>query len=208
MRAAQVASEVQLVNIGAIGNSKAWAMLTARALQYDQVGGRGHATLTTSDVAGMLAGLERAPYLCGLFVEAGYWDCLVPLERHLWRAIVDLATDRRWNLPKGPGPCRPLGHLALFELVGPSTPCHICKGEGSTADEHTTTRTACERCNGRGKLPLTPFSRADLIGINPPDWSKRWEARYQDVFQIPLTWLDEANRHLRRQLRKAREVAA
>lgn len=204
---AYLAGEVPVVN-HAIGNSKAWMMLTARAIQYDQAGGREHSALTSAHVAGMLSGLATAPYLCGLLVEAGYWDCLLRLERELWHAIIELASKREWNLPNGPGPCRPLGHLALFELVGPSTPCPKCKGEGSKADEYTTTRVSCERCSGRGKLPLTPYSRADLIGIHSSNWSKVWASRYQDALLIPLGWLQEANSHLRRQLRKSAEVAA
>lgn len=199
---------MQAVKLGSIGNSKAWAMLTARALQYDQAGGRGHTSLSQADVAAMLGGLARAPYLCGLFVEAGYWDVLFQLEENLWRAVIDLSVERKWNLPKGPGPCRPLGHLALFELVGPSTPCYVCKGEGSVQEERTSTRQQCERCLGRGKLALTPFSRADLIGIDASNWSKTWEARYQDALQIPIGWLDTANRHLGRRLRKEASVAA
>lgn len=202
-----LAGEVPVVN-HSIGNSKAWTMLTARAIQYDQSGGRGHSTLTPSDVAGMLAGLDRAPYLCGLFVEAGYWDVLYELERQLWRAILDLACEQLWNLPKGPAQCRPLGHLALLELAGPSTPCRPCGESGLVTDRHTGTQKQCTQCLGRGKVPLVSATRADLIGVNRSNWDRVWEDRYKHVFGIPLNWLYEANRHLRTQLRKEEKEVA
>lgn len=186
----------------------AWVYLTARAIQYDGAGGKGHGGLTPADVAAALGGLAEGPFLTGMFVEAGAWSCLLPLEREIYLAVLKMSDDEEWNMPKGTRPLRRLGHLALYELVGPATGCPECDGEGSIEEQYTSTRAICDRCGGRGKLPLTSKTRAGLIDVGEGQWSRVWGGRYDAVFGHVRGWLDDANKHLRDRLRNVPVKAA
>lgn len=200
MCTATMEGAVQIVNYASVGTSRAWAMLTARALQYDGSRG-GHGGLRQSDIAAMLGGLDRRYFLAGLFLEAGDWTSLIPLERKLFHEVVDLAWIKGWDLrTDGLKHCRSLGHLALYEAAGPATICPKCDGEGATIPPGEVMPVQCKRCDGKRKLPLTPKSRAELISISDGNWYKVWCMRYEHVVTALDYWLAEANRHLKRQL--------
>lgn len=188
--------------------SKVWAMLTVRGQNYAPSAAAFRA-LRQSDFAFMLtgkcdkhcSGLTRPQFMAGMLIGAGDRACLAPLEDLLHRAILKLSSVEEWHLYKGPAICQLLGHLALYEMIGPGAPCRACDGNGFLTDADTTTRRFCEDCSGRGKLPLAQKTRAELIGVNEMNWSRTWSIRYEKAHGILLDWWTEANRHLTKRWR-------
>lgn len=184
--------------------SQAWSMLTTRAQQYERAPG-GHEGLTPAEVAGMLAGLEQRAFCAGMLCEAGEWSYLSRVGRSLYLYALELATQERWNLPRGPGQIADLVHLALLEATGPTVPCMVCGGSGCTAPEGNPARRSCDVCEGSGRVPRTQRSRAELIGISEAQWFAVWKNRYRGVYSELNNWTSDARTFLARQLRARRE---
>lgn len=185
----------------------AWALLTARALQYDRVPG-GFARLTQADAAALLAGLERRRFLTAMLADVGDSAVHHDLYVHVRDLAIDNAIRGDW---KGASPkvLHQIALLSIFELAGRGEPCRPCDGAGAVPiEDGSPTMVACECCRGTGKAPLTGGDRAALLRMPDSTWSRTWGQRYEVVFSELHHWLTDARRHMARKLRKeAREVA-
>lgn len=185
----------------------AWALLTARAIQYGKVPG-GHAAMSQADIAALLAGLARRPYLTAMLADVG--DTTVHHELYMLvrESVISVAIDERWKLAR-PKICEQLALLAIFELVGARDPCGVCEGSGSVPiEEGSPTLVPCEVCLGTGRAPLTGRDRASLLEIHESNWNRTWAPRYEGVFVQLHYWLADARRHMARKLRKEARSAA
>lgn len=174
--------------------SRAWAMLTARAQQYE-VGSRSFGTLTPADVAAMLAGLDERPFSAGMLCEAGDWMSLPRVASFLYYDTVDLAGELEWDLPRGPKPLKGLVYLALIEATGPSVVCAACE-DGKKATYTAGKLVSCRVCEGRGRLPVMQQTRFEMLGFDESSWRRRWRERYVRVDQILQGWIQDARDHL------------
>lgn len=198
-----------------MNGSKVWTMLTVRSQSYTPAS-TAYGALRQSDYAFLLtgrcdsscSGLSRPQFMAGMLIGAGDRACLAPLEDVLHREVIRLSAKEEWHLYRGPAICQRLGHLALYEMIGPGAPCRECDGHGYKVNPETTTRTFCEDCAGRGKLPLAQKTRAEIIEVNEMNWSRTWSARYEQVHGILLNWWSEANRHLSKRWRATLADAA
>lgn len=175
--------------------SRAWALLTARAQQYVRVPGS-FGSLKPADVAAMLTGLDDESYAAALLCKTGNWGRLEEVERNLYDATEKLARLEKWSLPGGLDQLQVLVHLALLEATGPSVVCTACVGTGRCEDAGGKER-GCELCEGRGRLPKTQRTRADLVGVSDRHWRRVWRDRYNQVDQVLQNWLNDADRHLK-----------
>lgn len=140
--------------------SHAWSLLTARCK-----GGipmpPGVAGLTSDEVAAMLSGLERGPYLMGLVHFAADVHSLPALERWLTIQIAWIHAELNWG-PAERGGCisRRLAATVLFEVL-----------QGA----------ACEECNGLGT------SLAPMRGVEVHVRPKIHRGRTPDVYTFEET---------------------
>lgn len=194
--------------------SKAWALLTARGVQFGgTIGGTPY--LTPADVARMLKGLDRGPFLAGMVKESGDVSCLGDLERHLWIETMRLAEGyddrgrpyrKPWPLSHGQSYCRRLAGLAVFEFVMPRPEvCSECHGRGWVKFEGQGIE--CRACRNTGGSKLHPRMRAELAGIPFTSWKDGWSARYEEVHATVQSWHSIALSHLRRALHASSEPA-
>lgn len=173
----------------------AWAMLTARAQQYE-VGSGSFGSLKPADVAAMLAGLDERPFAAGMLCGAGDWMSLPRVASFLYYDTVDLACELEWDLPRGVGQLKSLVYLALIEATGPSVVCAACN-DGRKLTVIAGKSVACKLCEGRGRLPVLEQPRHAIIGVDESNWRKRWRDRYIRVDQLLQGWVQIANAHLR-----------
>lgn len=185
----------------------AWALLTARALQYDKTPG-GFARMTQADAAALLRGLSRRPFLAAMLADCG--DSVVHHELYmaLRQYVMDRAVSDDWRLDR-PRLCEQIALLAILELVGARDPCPACEGRGAVPIEtNSPTMVRCDPCRGSGRAPLSGRDRAAMVQIHEVSWSRTWAARYEVVFGELHGWLMDARRHMARRLRaEARAVA-
>lgn len=186
--------------------TRAWALLTARAQSYEWMPGD-HDGLTQDKVAAALAGLFDPALSAGLLCCAGMWNQQYQVEANLFRATYLIARNDRWDLPRGPAPMEKLVVLAIFEMTGPSVVCNFCDGSGINPHPWKIgERRSCKFCEGRGQLPRLKQTRHHLIGIGEANWYKVWRSRYAHVYRKLNDWVIEADDHLRRRLnREARD---
>jgi len=178
--------------------SKAWAMLTARGAGMGGVHG-GIPSLTAADVARMLRGLDRGPFLAGMVRESGDISCLGPLERWLWVKTMWRSEQLGWPNAHGQAYCRRLAGLAVLEFVMPRPEvCPECHGRGWIT--HESQGIECRACANTGGQKIEPRMRAQLAGIPPTSWTEGWAARYEDVHATVQSWHSDAKTHLRRAL--------
>lgn len=202
--------------------SEAWSLLTIRSQDFRRVPG-GHGSMSMTDVAALLAGLEREPFLMGMAAECGDYRSLLDLERVLWVRTNGIATRENWEEPRrGEFTYRRMAGLALYEAIDDRT-CFECTGKGRTSfalEEHPGLIMAktfeplsaldgsieCAACRGSGRVALSGRKKADLAGINKDMWTRVWARRYESVFRLAHGWRDVASRYLAAKVRELDEV--
>lgn len=186
----------------------AWSMLTTRAQSYEWLPSA-HGGMSQAQVAGALHGLAADPYLAGLLCEAGHIEIWPRVFRRLYREADKFATREEWNLPRGPRQVKLVVLLALVEAIYPSVICPQCRGEGVSPNPwKVDDRRACNLCDGRGRVPKTERSRADIIEVDKSNWHRIWRPRYGAVWQVLQDWRQEAKDHVAARLRDAAQRRA
>lgn len=153
--------------------TKAWSMLTARGVRPGGAFG-GRPDLTPSEIARMLKGLERRPYLTGMVKECGDVTLLPALERALFFETMKLADpidqdgkpipELAWPLSHGQAYCRRMAGLAVLEFLIPKpVKCEDCNGRGWKRREGQ--GVACAECSAGPSDPRIPAGRR----YNPND---------------------------------------
>jgi hypothetical protein len=185
--------------------SKAWAMLTARGVAFGGSGG-GIPELTPAEIARMLQGLARGPFLAGMVKECGDARSLGELERWLWIEAMSIACRERWPLCHGQQYCRRLSGLAIFEFIVPKpNRCRECGGKGYVVFQGNGVE--CTSCSNTGGASLVAHARCDLAGIPLRQWeSGGWSARYEAVHMTIHSWHSDALSHITRAFGRMNET--
>lgn len=212
-------------------SEKILALLTARGVTIGGTFG-GSPDLTPSEVARMLQGLERGPYLSCVVRDCGDIGRLPDLERCLWLRTIAMADPvdshgrplpkLSWPLSHGQGYCRRLAGLAVFEFLCPrSRKCEACDGRGwvthqgqgvvcnecSTAPPDPRVTDETDQPGGTGFKSMSQEMRAEIAGIPLRSWKDGWSQRYEQVHTQIWEWHALAMSHLRTALNARRSAA-
>lgn len=186
--------------------SKAWAMLNARGAAFGGVGGGGIPSLTASDIARMLTGLERGPFLAGMVKECGDIRSVAELERWLWIEAMNIACRERWPFCRGQAYCRRMAGLAVYEFIVPvPSVCESCSGDGFIVVDGNGME--CTECRNRGGRKMSANLRSELAGIPYTSWRQGWGTRYEAVYLTVQGWHSAAMSHMRRAFENLPSVA-
>lgn len=133
------------------------------------------ATLTKSEIAGLLAGLDDqetalifAKYLGDLCSERRLWG-------YVYQRAAGLAVSFGWKVQRGRPVLANLSYLAVFDVVRPNR-CAKCHGTGFVNVR------ACGRCAGSGVKPLSGRHIAESIGVDESNYRRLWQPRYEVIY--------------------------
>lgn len=196
--------------------SEAWALLTIRSKAFSP-SSKGHGATTSSDIAALLAGLDREPFLMGMAADLGDLRALQDIELILWERARYIGDRENWDPPRGEFTVRRMAAVALYEAIN-DTRCYVCNGTSEMAISLTeypgmvlaaSFRTInAESCVVRcpaciaGKVRLSGRKKADLAGINKDVWTRIWAKRYEPIFQIANGWRHTAAQYLAARIRE------
>jgi hypothetical protein len=196
--------------------SEAWALLTIRSKNFEMQS-KGHGSTSSADVAALLAGLDREPFLMGLAAECADIGALQQVELVLWARANTISDREDWDAPRGYFTVRRMVGVALYEAMEDHR-CYGCNGTGSMAfqlRDHpgmmmaptfeaispTAGKVRCVCCQGSGVIRLSGRKRAELAGINKDTWTRLWGRRYESIFNIARDWRQSAKNHLASRVR-------
>lgn len=197
--------------------SEAWALLTIRSKHFPRQPA-GHGATTTYDVAALLAGLDRDPFMMGMAAECGDENALKQIELVLWVRAKTISDSENWDPPRGEFTVRRMVAVALFEAIDDRR-CVGCNGKGYvtfTIHEHPALmfaptfeqvsplagRVRCSVCQGSGQVRLSGRKKAALAGINKDVWTRTWQRRYEPIFSIARNWREAARQYLAARIRE------
>lgn len=196
--------------------SEAWSLLTIRSKAFS-LSSRGHGGTTTTDIAALLGGLDREPFLMGMASELGDLRALKDIELVLWERGRHLSERENWDPPRGQFTVRRMAGVALYEAIDDRR-CYVCNGSG---EMHISLKDApgmimaptyravnadacavrCPACVG-GQVRLSGRKKADLAGINKDMWTRTWARRYEPIFRIANGWRQTAAQYLAARIRE------
>lgn len=196
--------------------SEAWALLTIRSNNFARAPG-GHGGTTSADIAALLGGLDREPFLMGMAADLGDFDALRQIELVLWERARQMGERENWDPPQGEFTVRRMAAVALYEAIGDSR-CYVCNGSAEmTVDiddypgmilaptyrpiSETSGSVRCPACVA-GRVRLSGRKKADLAGINKDMWTRVWAKRYEPIFQIANGWRETARQYLAARIRE------
>lgn len=196
--------------------SEAWTLLTIRSKHFARMPG-GHGGTTASDIAALLAGLDREPFLMGMAADLGDFGALRQIELVLWERARHMGEHENWDPPLGEFTVRRMAAVALYEAINDPR-CYVCNGSAEMTialaeypgmilapTYRPITSTSCVvRCPAcvSGKVRLSGRKKADLAGINKDMWTRLWAKRYEPIYQIANGWRETAHKYLRDRIRE------
>lgn len=200
--------------------SEAWTLLTIRSASFSRIPG-GHGGVTSADIAALLGGLDREPFLMGMAADLGDYNSLRQIELVLWERARQIGERENWDPPRGEFTVRRMAAVALYEAINDPR-CYVCNGSAEmtvalteypgmilapTYREINETLCAvrCPACVA-GKVRLSGRKKADLAGINKDMWTRVWGRRYEPVFQVANGWLETARKYLKDRVRDEHEI--
>ena len=195
--------------------SEAWALLTLRSKSFGRTPG-GHGATTTADIAALLAGLDREPFLMGMAADLGDYGALRQIELVLWERARHIGDRENWDPPRGEFTVRRMAALALYEAIG-DTRCYVCNGTSEMAValaeypgmilapsfRPITAGSCVVRCPAcvAGKIRMSARTKAGLAGIHKDMWTRTWAKRYEPLFRIANGWRETARQYLAARIR-------
>lgn len=196
--------------------SEAWALLTLRSKHFARTPG-GHGSTTTADVAALLGGLDREPFLMGMAADLGDFGALQQIELVLWERARYICERENWDPPRGEFTVRRMAAVALYEAINDPR-CYVCNGSAEMTialDEYPGMILAptfrainaalcvvrCPACVA-GKVRLSGRKKADLAGINKDTWTRLWAKRYEPIFGVANGWRETARQYLAARIRE------
>jgi hypothetical protein len=198
--------------------SEAWALLTLRSKNFDRTPG-GHGSMTASDVAAMLAGLEREPFLTGMAAECADFGALKQIELCLRTRAYTMAENGEWQPPRGL--LRAMVALALYEVID-DRHCYACNGRGQMVftlnalpelimapsfkrlDEGKA-QVTCIACIGEGQVNLSDRRKAEIMGMGRDTWRRHWARKYEPIFGVANSWREIAKGYLAGRVKEMEE---
>lgn len=196
--------------------SEAWALLTIRSKAFSP-SSKGHGATTSSDIAALLAGLDREPFLMGMAADLGDLRALQDIELILWERARYIGDRENWDPPRGEFTVRRMAAVALYEAIS-DTRCYVCNGTSEMAIalaeypgmvmapsfRAINAESCIVRCPAcvAGKVRISGRKKADLAGINKDLWTRTWAKRYEPIFQIANGWRHTAAQYLAHRIRE------
>lgn len=201
--------------------SEAWSLLTIRSKNF-ALQSKAFGATTSADIAGLLSGLGREPFLMGMAAECGDMNSLKQIELVLWVRAKTIADRENWDAPRGYFTVRRMVGVALYEAMEDHC-CYGCNGTGSMKFElrdcpgilmaptfeavgPDAGKVRCICCGGSGTIHLSGRKKADLSGVNKDMWTRLWSRRYESIFAIARDWRQSAKNHLAYRMRDEAEV--
>ena len=139
----------------------AWAMLTARSKGSGPPMPPGVVRLTPEEVAAMLVGLGRGPYLTALAHYTGDLHVVRDLDIWLTTRTHAIHVEQNWGeVERGGEISRRLSATAIYGLLQP-THCEVCNGKGESHQ-----RIRCMEVHTRPRVPKPP-----PVAQRPRNWS-------------------------------------
>jgi predicted metal-binding protein len=169
---ANLLSEQIVASVEVIG------LLCAGSTRYHEggFGGGSSERLSRSELAGLLAGLDKAEmnlalakYACDLDAER-----MLIAQVRVWAAGVALRDG--WKIVRGRPVVANMAALAVFDVVRPNR-CVRCEGRGVVSIK------VCGTCSGTGYKALSGHKIADAIGLDACNYRKFWRSRYEECFR-------------------------
>lgn len=149
--------------------------------------------LTSSDIAGGLAGLARGPYLLVRYLWCGDHTVTTELYNLLVKEINRIAHKKNWSCKDDINRLKALVNMAMLDVEK----INLCKPCGGTGIK---TNQICTQCYGLGKKKRSQAHTARLCGIKPTNWKRSWEGKYQEVYLCILEWNTRGLNHLSLQI--------
>lgn len=166
----------------------------------------GFAHLTAAEIARLLQGVPRGPFLAGMLKEAGDMHVIKDLERALWARTTALSAEGNWPTKRGEPNCRRMAGLAVYEfLMERPVKCATCRGRGYVRQDGN--GVACPSCLSSGGQKMSSRMRAELVCMPFETWRSEWAPRYEAVHSVVQSWHSEALSRLARALRDMQDAA-
>ena len=166
--------------------SRAWTMLSARSRGFTMRGTGGGDGMKWQDVADLLAGMKRGPFLTGLAYYAGDWSSVPDLERHLTVWVTDLHAAGNWRMPeRGDWISRRLAAVAIYELLQPDL-CEVCHGRKVAPKCRAVEVVARKPAEQRARFVAEERAPISVPALYPPP---RHSTGYQCLGLAPLNTL-------------------
>jgi hypothetical protein len=196
--------------------SEAWTLLTIRSKSF-ALSSKGYGASTTSDIAALLAGLDREPFLMGMAADLGDLDALRQIELVLWERARHMGERWNWDPPQGEFTVRRMAAVALYEAIDDKR-CYVCNGTSEMqfsikdlpgmimaptyrAVSLIACGVRCPACT-TGQVRLSGRKKADLAGINKDMWTRTWARRYEPIYLIANGWRQTAAQYLAARIRE------
>lgn len=101
----------------------------------------------------------------------------------IYDQVVQVATKKKWRIPKGKQLLRKLTRLAIMEHIAPCR-CQRCKGRGMLYGLGRVPK-VCPSCGGvGGGLYLSGREKARLVEVSGTAWRNTWLWRYNEILRM------------------------
>lgn len=162
------------------------ALLCGGVVRFGSVRGAaaGDGQLSRSELAGLLAGLNREQMLFALAKYCGDEQSLRELWAHVYSYAAGLAGRQKWKIVKGKPIVSEMSRMAVYEVVSPGR-CTKCHGTGLLVNR------ACTSCSGTGFMRVSGRKLAECAGVDERRWRECWKDRYEQIVKY-IQGLDSA----------------
>lgn len=150
------------------------ALLCGGVVRFGSVRGAaaGEGQLSRSELAGLMAGLNREQMLFAMAKYCGDEQSLRELWAHVYSYAAGLAGKQGWKIIKGKPIVSEMSRMAVYEVVSPGR-CVKCRGTGLLVNR------ACTSCSGTGFKRVSGRKLADCAGVDERQWRTCWKDRYE-----------------------------
>ncbi len=154
--------------------------------------------LNRVELAGVLAGLEDKRYELGfMFITQDYAKFSLVANYVLLEASKIIVREK-WKLPRGKYLAKRMCQLAVIEVLAPKL-CRNCRGHGQYFDLKNNLVIDCKKCHGTGGGTIFSITRrAKLLDVEPSNFRKNWQSKYDAIYMIAYNWLMDVFEHINR----------
>ena len=167
--------------------SQSWSPVSGFSTSHSQ-------KLRWEDVASALS-LGKLSPLAYYLIRAKYCQdetCIEQLLPLVQKEATRLAREEKWRT--GGDWLLKLSRLACLEALD-SMLCKRCSGRG-----YNLIGKACPTCRSYGRKPMSARGRYQSIGMDKRNWERRWDGRYERLYQVLCNAENKALAHLNYQL--------
>lgn len=166
-----------------------FARLNAVSVQWEDYIRVTGPILGAEAIAAGLAGLARLPYLLMRYLWCLDSTVTNELYRLVLGEIVIVARNENWPCRNNPTQLMRLIKTALHELKHVKH-CKVCSGTGVKK------MAICAKCQGVGRRKWMQAEYARHCCVDPENWKRSWEGKYQEILLRLTEWNEQGIRHL------------